>query len=113
MRTDLDELNRFITECYGYVILKVVIFDELDYQWAVHLRRAYPYHEFFVSAGNDAGTTVGNPSRVDKRSDQQIAEGLIIKGRWLANRVMVDPYMRDVRVQMQQHVLYWGNRRGV
>lgn len=93
--------------------LKVVVFDLNDYEYAkkVHLR--YPTVPFFLSAGNDAGKTVGNPSREDTRDLTQIRTGLLNKYLWLINRVMVDPDMNDVRVQCQAHVLAWGNKLGV
>lgn len=92
--------------------LKVVVFDQRDYAFAAMMHNEFPELPFFLSAGNDAGATVGNPDRVDERLPDQVADDLIYKGRWLANMAMVDRTMKDARVQMQQHVLYWGNEKG-
>lgn len=96
----------------GNMFLKIVIFDQTDFEWAksVHLR--YPEVPMFLSAGNDAGRTVGNPDRIDERTEDQVARDLLGRARWLTNYAMVDPDMHDVRVQSQQHVLLWGNERG-
>lgn len=102
----------------GNVFVKVVVFDHADYEFARHLN--VKVHEnsggvglpFFVSTGNDAGKTVGNPGRVDERTTEQIRNDLLDKTRWLVNRVMVDPLMDNVRVQNQFHVALWGNELG-
>ena len=92
--------------------LKIVVFDQADYEWAKQIHKQYFFAPMFLSAGNDAGKTVGNPSRVDNRNTQQVTQDLLNRARWLTNRVMVDPNMRDVRVQAQYHVLLWGNELG-
>jgi 7-carboxy-7-deazaguanine synthase len=96
----------------GRLFLKVVVFDHTDYEWAKKVHNFFPWIPFFVSAGNDAGKTVGNPSREDDRSDAEIKLQLLSQARWLTNRVMVDPEMRRVRVQAQFHVLLWSNELG-
>lgn len=112
-RTEFDLLDRFINNVPEEIgFLKVVVFDQRDYFFAKEIHDRYPDYPMIVSAGNDAGATVGNPTRTDNRHEHEIARDLIDKGRWLANVIMVDPMMHDVRIQMQQHVLFWGNERG-
>lgn len=94
------------------VFLKVVVFDNADYEYAQKVRQRYPDLPFFLSAGNDAGATVGNPSRRDERTVDQVRNDLFNKARWLTNKVMVDPLMRNARVQAQFHVALWGNELG-
>jgi 7-carboxy-7-deazaguanine synthase len=94
------------------IFLKVVVFDHLDYEFARMVHSKYPDIPFYLSAGNDAGATVGNPSRFDGRSSEQVKLDLFVKARWLTNRVMVDPLMADARVQAQFHVALWGNELG-
>lgn len=108
-------LARFMSELSkgnSSYFFKVVVFDQADYEWAEKIHREYFWVPMFLSAGNDAGRTVGRPDRIDKRSNTQVAQDLIHKTRWLANRTMMDGNMRDVRVQAQTHVLLWGNERG-
>jgi 7-carboxy-7-deazaguanine synthase len=115
MHTEWDTLDAILHRLQGNKtphFLKVVVFDQKDYDYAAYVHSLYPDIPFYVSAGNDAGSTVGNPGRKDGRDSMQVARDLIHKGRWLANRVMVDPVMKNAKVQMQQHVLYWGNEVG-
>jgi 7-carboxy-7-deazaguanine synthase len=110
---DMAEFSNFIRNLTAKTaFLKIVVFDQLDYDFARVIHAAFPRFPMFLSAGNDAGATVGNPTRVDEREDREVALDLINRGRWLANRVMVDEIMHDARVQVQNHVLYWGNQRG-
>lgn len=94
------------------LFLKIVVFDKADYDWAKEIHQTFRGVKMFLSAGNDAGRTVGNPSRVDARSHALITLDLLTRSRWLTNMVMVDPDMADVRVQSQYHVLLWGNDLG-
>lgn len=94
------------------MFFKVVVFDQADYEWAKALHHKYSDVPMFLSAGNDAGRTVGQPDRVDERTLDQVVRDLLGRTRWLTNYTMVDPDMHDVRVQSQQHVLLWGNERG-
>jgi len=94
------------------MFFKVVVFDQTDYEWAKKIHKRYAHVPMFLSAGNDAGKTVGNPDRVDERTLDQVVRDLLGRTRWLTNYTMIDPDMKDVRVQSQQHVLLWGNERG-
>lgn len=108
-----EYLSSFLARADGApYFLKVVVFDHGDYEWAKMVHKKYFFASMYLSAGNDAGKTVANPNRVDNRGTHQVVQDLLNRGRWLTNRVMVDPTMRDVRVQTQQHVLLWGNERG-
>jgi 7-carboxy-7-deazaguanine synthase len=112
-QTSLDTTYDFLKQAEpDKTFLKVVVFDHNDYLYAQRVRRMFPGYRMFLSAGNDAGPTVGDPNRVDDRSNLEVISDLTDKGRWLVNRAMVDPIMKDVQVQVQNHVLYWGNERG-
>lgn len=112
-KTDLDTISKFLGSCQPEVtFLKVVVQTVTDYNYARLVHRHFRKWPMFVSACNDAGSTVGNPGRKDERSPEKVTQELIDKGRWLANFLMVDPEMADVRVQVQNHVLYWANERG-
>ena len=113
--TDFEQLDHFMWKlngCWNLAFLKVVVFDLPDFEYAKGIHKRYPEFPMFLSAGNDAGSTVGNPDRIDTRNNMEVSRDLIFQGRWLANRTMIDPDLWDVRVQMQQHVLYWANEKG-
>jgi 7-carboxy-7-deazaguanine synthase len=115
MKFKAGEFESFLHTLHGThakVFLKVVVFDQTDYEFASYIHRSYPLYPFYLSAGNDAGRTVGNPGREDLRSISQVRNDLFDRARWLTNRVMVDPEMRTAKVQAQFHVALWGNELG-
>ena len=88
--------------------LKIVIFDDSDYEYAKFVSKRY--------AGLPIYLQVGNPSPLIT-TDAQISESadinhLLDKLRWLIGRV-TDDHWFDATVLPQLHVLTWGNRRGV
>ncbi|RFU70017.1 7-carboxy-7-deazaguanine synthase QueE [Bacillus sp. V59.32b] len=84
--------------------LKVVIFDELDYQYARNVHKRYPSIPFYLQVGNDNITTNDNTNLVAH---------LIKKYEDLINKVIMDTELNDVRVLPQLHTFVWGNKRGV
>ncbi len=85
-----------------HLSLKVVVFDEADYQFARGVHALHPDIPFYLS--------VGNPSA-------QSGEGadvgdLTARLEWLLARAARDGWF-DVVIAPQLHVLLWGNKRGV
>lgn len=95
--------------------LKIVIFDDDDLDYAREVHRLYPHVYLYLSQGNDAGRTVGNPERVDTRSDDDVRLDLLRDSAQLVERTLACPDLLDpkVKVQSQYHVLLWGNKIGV
>lgn len=84
------------------VVLKMVIFDETDYQWSRDVAGRYRAMPLYLQPGNpdsDPETPV---------AAQAVADRLL----WLTDRVIADRWFRP-RVLPQLHVLLWGNKRGV
>lgn len=109
MVTDFDVLDDIIgklekSEAPQNISLKVVVFDDHDYEYAkkVHLR--YPNIPFFLQVGNDDTTTV---------NDQELLIHLLKKYESLIDKVMLDQELNHVKVLPQLHTLLWGNKRGV
>lgn len=109
MDTDFAALNIIIDklkvkETSHHVSLKVVVFDDEDYDYAkkVHLR--YPDTPFFIQVGNNDNKTNDN---------QQLVNQLLNKYEWLINKVMEDHDFKNVKVLPQLHTYIWGNKRGV
>jgi 7-carboxy-7-deazaguanine synthase len=124
MHPDHGEVSKFIqfalreAKAEGddpWCFLKVVVFDEVDLDWAQDLRRLVPQMRLYLSAGNDAGRTVGNPTRVDVRGVDAVRHDLLERSRWLTEEVLRRPLLcsEDVIIQSQYHVLLWGNVQGV
>lgn len=98
-----------------WAFLKLVVFDEADLEWAEQVHTLHPEFKLYLSAGNDAGRTVGNPTREDRRSVDEVRLGLIEQSKWLTEKVFASDVLTQsdqVVVQSQYHVLLWGNEMG-
>lgn len=83
-------------------VMKIVIFDDTDYQWARDAAARYPQLPLYLQPGNP-DTDPDQP--IDP---QQITDRLL----WLIEKVTGDGWFAP-RVLPQLHVLVWGNKRGV
>jgi 7-carboxy-7-deazaguanine synthase len=109
METNFTILDTIVNRVEGndtskHVSLKVVIFDDQDYQFAKKVYQRYPGIPFFLQVGNDDITTGDN---------QELISRLLRKYDWLINKVMDDHDFTDVKVLPQLHTYLWGNKRGV
>ncbi len=85
-----------------HISIKVVVFDEADFQFArrvCDLNRDVP---FYLSIGNDSVMT----------NQQADNAALTHKLEWLLERCAQEKWF-DVTLTPQLHVLLWGNKRGV
>lgn len=101
-------------KAYDWVFFKVVAFTPEDLTFAAKIRLGWPHAPLYLSAGNDAGPTVGNPDRKDDRDQAEVALDLLERLRWLHSETLMRPLLRErnVFVQAQTHVLMWGNGLG-
>lgn len=97
----------------NWLFTKVVIFTNEDLDYAEHILATYKEH-LFLSAGNDAGKTIENPTRLDGRSVEEVQGDLFEQALWLTKEVFKRPALcsPDVQVQAQFHVALWGNELG-
>jgi 7-carboxy-7-deazaguanine synthase len=86
------------------VSLKVVIFDDFDYEYAKEVHTRYPHIPFFLQVGNDNITTTNN---------QELLSHLLSKYENLIEKVIMDEHLSNVKVLPQLHTFLWGNKRGV
>jgi 7-carboxy-7-deazaguanine synthase len=94
------------------VSLKVVVFDDTDFEYAVDMHERFPEFSFWTQVGNpDPGPTVGNDAQGSTDDPAPVSE-LLDRLHWLSEKVLAEPRMADVRVNPQMHVLIWGNQRG-
>lgn len=84
------------------VVMKIVIFDEVDYRWATQAAARYPALPLFLQPGNP---------EVDPNLPVDL-EAALDRLRWLIGKVTGDGWF-SARVLPQLHVLVWGNQRGV
>ena len=84
------------------MVMKIVIFDEADYDWAKDAHARHPDLPLYLQPGNP---DVDPESPVDPKD---LADRL----EWLTERAMTDGWFTP-RILPQLHVLIWGNKRGV
>ena len=108
-----QKLQRCIEAAQGgktQISLKVVVFDEDDYQFARALQKSLQKTgatiPFYLQVGNMMG------GENDSGENQASPSQLVHKLRQLSERVLADGW-HDVTVLPQMHVLIYGNRRGV
>lgn len=86
----------------GQIVIKIVIFDDADYDWARQVADKYPDLPLHLQPGN---LVVDPEVAVDP---QVLADKLL----WLVEKTMKDGWFVP-RILPQLHVFLWGNRRGV
>ncbi|AFI27212.1 7-carboxy-7-deazaguanine synthase QueE [Bacillus subtilis] len=98
----LDFIINRISKRSQNLSLKVVVFNDEDYQFAkdVHLR--YPHILFYLSVGN-----------TDPYDENIGADQILDDLKRLCSKVIEDADLKDVRVLPQLHTLIWGNERKV
>ncbi|MEP3231727.1 MAG: 7-carboxy-7-deazaguanine synthase QueE [Hyphomicrobiales bacterium] len=84
------------------IVMKIVIFDDVDYAWAKEAADKFPDLPLYLQPGN---------SQVDPEIPvalEDVTERLL----WLVEKATADKWYRP-RMLPQLHVLLWGNKRGV
>ncbi|GMN98750.1 7-carboxy-7-deazaguanine synthase QueE [Parageobacillus thermoglucosidasius] len=109
METDFAVLDHIIGKLVGagrasHVSLKVVVFDDDDFDYAKIIHKRYPEISFYLQAGNDD---------IMEKDAAVLREKLLAKLDWLVEKVAQSNELNDVRVLPQLHALLWGNKRGV
>ena len=84
------------------VIIKIVIFDDIDYAWAKEAANRFPDIPLYLQPGN---------SQVDPNTAVAL-EDVTDRLLWLVEKAIEDKWYRP-RMLPQLHVLLWGNKRGV
>jgi 7-carboxy-7-deazaguanine synthase len=86
----------------GNIVMKIVIFDHADYDWARAAADKYPNLPLYLQPGN---LEVDPDVAVDP---QILADKLL----WLVDKTISDSWFAP-KILPQLHVLLWGNKRGV
>ncbi len=104
MTPNLDILDSVIEQCvHESLNLKVVIFDDKDYDFAKMIHHRYPTIPFYLQ--------VGNPYLDDDVTNH--TEKLLERYEALVETVMQSNDMNHVYVLPQLHTLLWSNKKGV
>lgn len=86
------------------VSLKVVVFDDIDYEYAKEVHIRYPHIPFFLQVGND---------NISTTNTEELLIHLLNQYEHLIEKVITDENLNNVKVLPQLHTLLWGNKRGV
>ncbi|MFS8351774.1 7-carboxy-7-deazaguanine synthase QueE [Bacillus nitratireducens] len=105
MKTDFTMLDSVIHKLERKDFsLKVVVFEDYDFEYAVKVHKRYPQVPFFLQVGNDDTKTV---------DDAVLIKDLLQKYERLIEKAVQCKEMNDAKVLPQLHALVWGNKRGV
>ncbi|PQZ47276.1 7-carboxy-7-deazaguanine synthase QueE [Bacillus sp. MYb209] len=105
MKTDFTMLDSVIHKLERKDFsLKVVVFEDYDFEYAVKVHKRYPQVPFFLQVGNDDTKTV---------DDAALIKNLLQKYERLIEKAVQCKEMNDAKVLPQLHALVWGNKRGV
>lgn len=109
MRTDWTKLSEIVDRLSSRpasysMSLKVVVFDDLDLDYAKQVHQQYPEIPMYIQ--------VGNPD-VQRMDLKDHVSDLLQRYEQLIEQVMDSPELNNVRVLPQLHALVWGNKRGV
>ena len=109
METDWQRLSRCIEAAgeHTRTTLKVVVFDDADYEYAREVGRRYPHIPMYLQVGNEdfPGAETDDAPEPDNAR-------LLDSYEWLVEKVIADGW-NEATVLPQLHVLLWGNKRGV
>jgi len=100
-----DAVDAFMGEALASGVnasLKIVVFDEHDFEWALVTADAYPWLPFYISTGT-------------RSLERESLEATADRYRRICDLLAADysPVARRARVLPQLHVIAWGHRRGV
>ncbi|HDR5352632.1 TPA: 7-carboxy-7-deazaguanine synthase QueE [Bacillus cereus] len=105
MKTDFIMLDSIIRKLERKDIsLKVVVFEDYDFEYAVKVHKRYPHVPFFLQVGNDDTKTM---------DDAALIKNLLLKYERLIEKAVQCKEMNDAKILPQLHALVWGNKRGV
>ena len=95
-------LQKYATRLDKRLVVKVVVFDDVDLAFALRLRRWMPHANFYLSSGT--------PPTVGKRVKLQ--DAILAGYRWLTDKVLAEPELHGVTVLPQVHALLFGRELG-
>lgn len=97
-----DVLKEYAGIAPAIKVMKVVVFNDEDLEFARGLHKQYQGFNFYLTPGTTQGLTTDE-------TKHQITNRL----RWLSNQVLKYDDLQDVTIIPQLHTLTWGPTRGV
>jgi 7-carboxy-7-deazaguanine synthase len=94
------------------VSLKFVVFHDADYEFARAVSDEFPDLPVYLQAGTPPAGGAGFSFLTDDERLSHLRAEVCERAAWLAARALGDRWF-EARVTFQQHVLLWGDKRGV
>ena len=95
------------------IAIKIVIFDEADYEFARELEDTFPNYAYYLQAGTEQRPPQPAPSALSTAIALDILRRDVLDRLvWLSDRVLQD-HWNNVRVLPQMHALMYGDKQGV
>lgn len=109
-----DSFMQAATRAMRYVdgALKIAVFDDQDFEWALERFREQPKWSGFLSVGTDPIAEWGK-DWIKTVNTRQVRDDVGERYRWLCEKVAGHPELANVRVLPQLHVVAFGHARGV
>jgi 7-carboxy-7-deazaguanine synthase len=109
MTTDWDALDACVSigKQGPRCVLKIVVFDDIDYSYARTVSARHPPLPIYLQVGNPAPLK----QAAKPLPDEAEVDDLLARFRWLVGKVTADHWF-TATVLPQLHVLAWGNKRG-
>ncbi len=109
MSTNFEILDRIIhklqlSSSEKHYSLKIVVFNDQDFEYAKKIHQRYPRVPFYLQVGNESITT---------NDKSELLNVLLQRYEWLIQKVMQDKDLNHVKVLPQLHTYVWGNKQGV
>lgn len=99
-----DTIQEYLLMVQKRLNLKVVIFDELDLQFAERLVQDFPTVPMYLS--------VGTPTASQVEDDNHLVKAILTKYRWLTEQVIRSSILSKVTISPQMHALIYGHKIG-
>lgn len=106
-RFNPETLHQLVELHQKRVVLKVVIFNNKDIDFAEKLKETFPRIPFYLSVG----TAV--QSKNDQLSDYALSNKVLKSYKWLAREFLKRPTLYGATISPQMHVLLYGHAKGV
>lgn len=88
--------------------LKVVVFDDADFEFAAKVHERFPTFPFYLSCGTVMGGLSGKWVPPNYEAERDDKDTLMARWRWLVEKAVADPRMADVAIFPQMHALLFG-----
>lgn len=106
----MDNANGFGKNRGG--ALKIVVFDDTDFEWARQIIKECPFWDAYLSAGTPSVSEWGSEV-TESVSTRQVRDQVGDRYAWLCDKVVQCNDLRHARVLPQLHVVAYGHARGV